>query len=190
MYRTALRLTTAVLGLAALTATTAGGALADGYGRGEQHACYATKEYGYTRLVLDVKFHSALPVTKWGGKQAAWDVAGKHSFVDDAKNNIMATVDGTVVTSGGTPYQSSGAHMGLTGLWVRGAPSPAPQGGPSQPQFWDCTSAETSATPGTWACTLLDEGKPLTATLYKLQYPDQYCDVFQDTKVYPYKAAQ
>src|SRR5690242_18840082 len=99
MHRTPFRLATAALGLAALAATTTSAALADGRGGREQRACYATKEFGDTRLALDVTFHSKLPTSRSGGFHATWDVAGKHGFVDGANKNHMAAVDGTVVTS-------------------------------------------------------------------------------------------
>src|SRR4051812_32076648 len=63
MHGTASKIAMAALGLVALVGTSSGVALAaDGGGR-EQRACYATKEFGNSRLVLDVTFHSRLPTT-------------------------------------------------------------------------------------------------------------------------------
>ena len=171
--------TLSAVGLA-LAAT---GLLAAGPAWADSTVCYRNKaDYNdSTRIVLNVKFHSWLT-----GRQAVYEADGKHAFVENYKNR-MAVFDGAVVTSRGLKYQPPGAHLGGESYWVRGAYPPAAQGGPTTPIEWDCTSAEYSATPQIWYCTITGgTGKPdpIAYTLERLPYPDQYCDTFQDTVDY------
>lgn len=159
---------------------TAGPVRADPY-PSDRSVCYRNKDKydDTTRIVLNVKFHSWL-----SRSQAVFEADGKHSFVDYGKNR-MAVFDGAVVTSRGAPYQPKGAHLGGESYWVRGAYPPAPQGGPRNPIEWDCTSADYTATPDVWYCTITYDYKNIPFNLERLPYPDKFCDVFQDTFDYP-----
>jgi len=148
---------------------------------GEASICYADTEHSPTRLVLDVKFHSRLPTSKEGGRQAVWDADGKHAYTEGTQNR-MAVFDGAIVTSSGGRSQLPGAHLGGTSYFVRGAPGKGPQGGQADPVFWECTSDEPSPVPNTWLCTIRAESiKTTSATLQKTKVTKE-CDVFQDTK--------
>jgi hypothetical protein len=131
-----------------------------------------------TRIVLNVKLHSSL-----GYGQAVYEADGKHSFVKDYKYNRMAVFDGAVVTSRGAYGQPKGAHLGGETYWVRDASD----GAPTSPVEWDCTSAEYSATPSIWYCKIAG-ARSGDYNLQRLDYPDRYCNVFQDTySEYPTK---
>ena len=147
--------------------------------------CYKTKEYEPTRLVLNVAFHSRLPTTKYTGKQEVWDAAGKHAYTDKGKN-VMAVFDGSIVTSAASRHgyaQPKGAHLGGTSYFVRGGTGIGPANGTQNPMDWECTSAEPSPTPSSWACTLKsdDYKSGIPVTLIRLKNVDKDCDVFQDT---------
>lgn len=179
-------------GMAALSLAWAGAAEAQSLR--DRQVCYKTAEYdnGYTRVVLNVKFHSYLPTSsKYSAPQSVWEADGKHAYLEGNKNR-MAVVDGAVVVSKGDSYQPKGAHLGLESIWVRGARTDkhlAPEGGPPKPIDWDCTSSDANPTPKIWYCSILtqQDGKVLPATLERLNKPDQYCDVFQDTQDYDHK---
>jgi hypothetical protein len=180
MYPVALRTSVLALGLAAMAAIPFEQASARDF-----PVCYKTKEYEPTRLVLNVAFHSRLPTTKFTGKQEVWDAAGKHSYTENHKN-VMAVFDGAVVTSAPTKRgygQPKGAHLGGTSYFVRGGTGIGPQNGTQNPMDWECTSAEPSPIPSTWACTLKsdDYKSGIPVTLYRLKNADKECDVFQDT---------
>jgi uncharacterized protein with WD repeat len=165
MHGTVLRITTAVLGLAALAATTAGGALADGkkdgkkdgYGYDSQ-VCYKV-DYSNDRLVLDVKPHS--PLYFHGGyPQIVWDAEGKY-VTSYGGYPDMAVADGAVVTTKSNGYSGSyykGAHLGVDV--------------PGSSYAFDCTSSYESPTPDVWSC---KNGKKL----YKTN--DDYCGFFKDS---------
>ena len=144
--------------------------------------CYASKEFGTTRVVLDVKKHSNL--TTYGSKQTVYGALGKHSYVEYSPyyKEYMAVVHGAVVVakkSRGYPVKESGAHMGLISEWVRG-----PGYGNPNPINWDCTSSEESSTPYSWSCSLLVDGKVQYGTLYQV-YGDPLCGAFQDGSAHP-----
>jgi hypothetical protein len=143
--------------------------------------CYKKRDGGSdtTRIVLDVKRHSRLTAG-----QVVYEADGKHAFKESGKNR-MAVFDGAVVTSRGDYDQPRGAHLGGESYWVRGAPAPAPQGGPSSPIEWDCTSDEYSATPRVWYCTITGGVATQGYNLERIDYRDYGCDVFQDTREYP-----
>lgn len=145
--------------------------------------CYASKEFGTTRLVLDVKKHSDLTTTST--KQVVYGALGKHSYTEGygpTYKEYMAVAHGAVVVSKTdyyNPYRETGAHLGLISEWVR-----APGYGNPNPINWDCTSSEQSATPATWTCNVLVDGKVLTGNLYAV-YRDPLCGAFQDGSAYP-----
>jgi hypothetical protein len=170
-----------VLAVAVPASLAAGPAMAQ---YNDHPVCYKKlhDNYDTTRIVLDVKFHSRLT-----GGQAVFEADGKHSFVDDYRKFRMAVFDGAVVTSRGSRSQVRGAHLGGESYWVRDKHlySPQPVGGPETPIEWDCTSDEHSATPRVWYCNITG-GVPTQAfNLERLDYPDRFCDVFQDTKDWP-----
>jgi hypothetical protein len=157
--------------------------------------CYKTKEYNndFTRLVLDIKYHSRLPTTRAGGRQDVWDADGKHANTEKDPSgkpkNIMAVFDGAIVTSSGsksgTYSQLPGSHLGGTSYFVRGGSGLGPKGGTQYPIYWECTSDEYSPAPKIFYCSIQSQGfggTTMAATLEKLAAPDAYCDVFQDTK--------
>jgi hypothetical protein len=145
--------------------------------------CYEVKEAKETRLFLDIKFHSSLikkPYSK-SGRQDVYDADGKHAYSStDYKTAHMAVFDGAIVTSTGSqyPYAQAGAHLGGTSYFVR---APGQHG---TPIFWDCTSAEVSATPNTFACLATSPGtfSNTALTLSKVKYPDKdrVCHFFED----------
>jgi hypothetical protein len=148
--------------------------------------CYKMKEYPEGRLVLDVKKHSNLATTKWGGKQEVWEADGKH--INSKPPKQMAVFDGSVVTSSGTAKrygaygQVPGAHLGGTSYFVRGPAGLGPKVGQASPMFWECTSKQASATPNSWGCSVSSGSNPVIGvTLEKLRHPDMACDIFEDT---------
>jgi hypothetical protein len=148
---------------------------------GDKPVCYRNKDKydDTTRIVLNVKLHSRL-----FSKQAVYEADGKHSYIDNYKAR-MAVFDGAVVTSPGAKYVAKGAHLGGESYWVRGAPYPAAQGGPTSPIVWDCTSAEVSATPSVWYCTIGGGAGTQAYNLERLERPDALCSVFQNGVDYP-----
>lgn len=145
--------------------------------------CYRATGLGTTRIVLNVAKHSDLPTWR-AGQQSVYEADGKHTLYRSKNRSVMATVDGSIVTSRGGGGQVAGSHFGGISLFVRGGRGFGPKGGPSHPIYWECTSPRNSPVPPVWYCTIKSDSykRNLGVTLIKLRRPDRHCDIFQDTR--------
>ena len=110
MSKTIFHIAAAALAIPAALLLSVGSAQADSR---DQRVCYADTDHPPTRIVLDVKFHSRLPTTYYGGRQSVYDADGKHAYTEGyPPENRMAVFDGSIVTSSGSSYQPRGAHLG------------------------------------------------------------------------------
>jgi hypothetical protein len=129
------------------------------------------------RFVLDVGFHSPLVSERdeGGFPQATYTALGKHVASDRSYKDVhMDVANGAIiVTDKGSEsgnYQS-GARMALEIIGVRHHWHTAE---------YDCTTAEESATPKTWACSVRENGKTFDLTLSRLDKKDELCGFFED----------
>ena len=149
--------------------------------------CYFWDIFPNSPLRLDVQEHSPLTtrdeLREFGhALQTAFNVHGKGVGPCGPVDITMAAAHGTVVVAekNGNP-ETSGAHMGLQVDSVRGD-------GISfdfcRPYQLDCTSDESSPTPGTWFCESRNEFDVYHgASTLKLIDPLQFdrCSTFEDS---------
>ncbi len=129
------------------------------------------------RFVLDVGFHSPLVSKRdeGGFPQATYTALGKHvSSGQSYKNVHMDVANGAIIVTdraqGSGNYQS-GAHMALEIIGVRHH---------SHTAEYDCATAEESATPKAWECSVRENGKTFDIMLSRLDKKDELCGFFED----------
>ena len=131
--------------------------------------CYQLSAYPTERISLTIKKNNGL-ATAAGQIQSAYTVDGK--WDGTCGGGTAVPVTGSILTS--TKGTVTGAHMGLRSQVARGS---------CVPLVVECTTTETTPSPGTWFCRLrLDDTGFSTATTFNLT-PDSptsaACNVFE-----------
>jgi hypothetical protein len=174
--------------LAALVGAAAASAAGDARATvsNDRQVCYkgvfpykAPQQY---RFVLDVGFHSPLVSErdKGGFPQTTYTALGKHVASDPSYKDVrMDVANGAIVVTDkarGSGGFQSGAHMALEIIGVRHHGHTAE---------YDCTTAEESATPKAWACSVREDGETFDLKLSRLDKKDELCGFFEDGSAKP-----